>query len=151
EGGPVLVTALARTALAQAQALSGGQHAFDVRLDETLRVRGQDTELASAIGNLLTNAVRYTPAGGAITVIWEPTPDGGAAYRVQDTGIGIDPADVPRLTERFFRADRGRSRATGGTGLGLAIAKHVAMRHDAVLDIRSTPGEGSVFSILFPA
>lgn len=151
EGGPVLVTALVRTALAQAQALSGGQHTFDVRLDETLRIRGQDTELASAVGNLLTNAVRYTPAGGSITILWESTPDAGAAYRVRDTGIGIDPADIPRLTERFFRVDRGRSRATGGTGLGLAIAKHVAMRHEAVLDIRSTPGEGSVFSILFPA
>ncbi|CAM3712354.1 phosphate regulon sensor histidine kinase PhoR [Castellaniella denitrificans] len=151
EGGPVPVTALVRTALAQAQALSGGRHTFDVRLDETLRIRGQDTELASAIGNLLTNAVRYTPAGGAITILWESTPDGGAVYRVRDTGIGIDPADIPRLTERFFRVDRGRSRATGGTGLGLAIAKHVAMRHEAALDIQSTPGEGSVFSILFPA
>ncbi len=151
EGSTVLVTALARTALAQAQALSGGQHTFDVRLDETLRIRGQDTELASAVGNLLTNAVRYTPAGGAITIVWESMPDGGAAYRVRDTGIGIEPADIPRLTERFFRVDRGRSRATGGTGLGLAIAKHVAMRHEAVLDIQSTPGEGSVFSILFPA
>lgn len=150
EGTPVSVTALVRTALAQAQALSGGQHAFDTNLDETLHIRGQDTELASAIGNLLTNAVRYTPAGGAITVSWEPTPDGGAAYRVRDTGIGIAPDDIPRLTERFFRVDRGRSRATGGTGLGLAIAKHVAMRHEAVLDIRSTPGEGSLFSILFP-
>src|SRR5690606_40189427 len=101
--------------------------------------------LASAIGNLLTNAVRYTPAGGAITVSWEPTPDGGAAYRVRDTGIGIAPDDIPRLTERFFRVDSGRSRATGGTGLGLAIAKHVAMRHEAVLDIRSSPGGGSLF------
>ena len=151
EGAPVSVTALVRTALAQAQALSAGQHTFDVRLDETLRILGQDTELASAVGNLLTNAVRYTPAGGAITVLWESTPDGGAAYRVRDTGIGIEPADIPRLTERFFRVDRGRSRATGGTGLGLAIAKHVAMRHEATLDIRSTPGKGSVFSILFPA
>lgn len=150
EGGPVLIAALALTALAQAQALSNGQHTFDVRLDETLRVRGQDTELASAVGNLLINAVRYTPAGGTITVLWESTPDGGAAYRVRDTGIGIDPADIPRLTERFFRIDRGRSRATGGTGLGLAISKHVALRHNAVLDIQSTPGKGSVFSILFP-
>ncbi|MFV0282720.1 MAG: phosphate regulon sensor histidine kinase PhoR [Castellaniella sp.] len=151
EGGPVPVTALVRTALTQAQALSGGRHTFDVSLDENLRIRGQDTELASAVGNLLTNAVRYTPANGAITVRWESTADGGAAYRVRDTGIGIDPDDIPRLTERFFRVDRGRSRATGGTGLGLAIAKHVAMRHDARLDIQSTPGKGSVFSILFPA
>jgi two-component system phosphate regulon sensor histidine kinase PhoR len=151
EGAPVLVTALVRTALSQAQALSRGQHTFNIRLDETLRIRGKDTELASAVGNLLTNAVRYTPAGGTITVMWESTSGGGAAYRVQDTGIGIDPADIPRLTERFFRVDRGRSRATGGTGLGLAIAKHVAMRHEATLDIQSTPGEGSVFSVLFPA
>ena len=92
---------------------------------------GAETELASALSNLLTNAVRYTPDGGTITVRWERDEDGGARYSVQDTGIGIPARHLPRLTERFYRVDRGRSRAVGGTGLGLAITKHIAMRHDA--------------------
>ncbi|MBV2181051.1 MAG: phosphate regulon sensor histidine kinase PhoR [Castellaniella sp.] len=150
-GAPVHVPALIRTALTQSQALSNGQHHFDVQVDDALRVVGQDSELASAVGNLLTNAVRYTPAGGTITIVWARQADGGACYQVRDTGIGIDEADIPRLTERFFRVNRGRSRATGGTGLGLAITKHVALRHQATLDIQSTPGEGSTFSIRFPA
>ncbi|CAM5219600.1 Phosphate regulon sensor protein PhoR OS=Castellaniella defragrans OX=75697 GN=HNR28_001455 PE=4 SV=1 [Castellaniella defragrans] len=151
EGQPVEVAALIRMALEQARALSNGQHQFVVHVDEKLRILGKDTELASAVTNLLTNAVRYTPAGGTITVGWEPLPDGGARYSVQDTGIGIDDDDIPRLTERFFRVNRGRSRATGGTGLGLAIAKHVALRHDAHLDIQSTIGVGSTFALIFPA
>jgi len=150
-GAPVAVPALIRTALAQCQALSGGQHRFDVRIQDELRIIGQDGELSSAVGNLLTNAVRYTPAGGTITVRWECLPDGDARYLVRDTGIGVDPAHIPRLTERFFRVDRGRSRATGGTGLGLAITKHVALRHQAALEIESAPGHGSTFSIRFPA
>jgi two-component system phosphate regulon sensor histidine kinase PhoR len=151
DGTHVHMAALIRTALDQAHALSGNQHQFITHLDDGLGILGKDTELASAIGNLLTNAVRYTPPGGAITITWEQQPDGNAIYSVQDTGIGIDSDDIPRLTERFFRVNRGRSRETGGTGLGLAIAKHVALRHDARLDIRSTPGEGSTFSIVFPA
>jgi two-component system phosphate regulon sensor histidine kinase PhoR len=142
---------LIRTALEQARVLSGGQHQFISHLDESVGLLGKDTELASAVGNLITNAVRYTPAGGTITTRWASSPDGGAIYSVQDTGIGIDSDDIPRLTERFFRVNRGRSRETGGTGLGLAIAKHVALRHGARLDIRSILGEGSTFAILFPA
>ncbi|MGB6242366.1 MAG: phosphate regulon sensor histidine kinase PhoR [Castellaniella sp.] len=149
-GDPVPVSALIRTALTQCQALSKGQHQFDVHLDDTLQIIGQSKELSSAFGNLLTNAVRYTPAGGTITVTWARLPDGGACYQVHDTGIGISTEDIPRLTERFFRVDRGRSRATGGTGLGLAITKHVALRHQAALDIDSAPGAGSTFSIHFP-
>ena len=151
EGKPVAVARLIGQALDQARALSGGQHRFETLLDDTLSVHGKDTELASAFGNLLTNAVRYTPAEGTITVRWQRQPNGGALYSVQDTGIGIDSDDIPRLTERFFRVNRGRSRATGGTGLGLAIAKHVALRHDAKLEIHSTVGEGSTFAIVFPA
>jgi two-component system phosphate regulon sensor histidine kinase PhoR len=150
-GVPVPVAMLVRNALAQAQALSNGQHHFETQLDDGLQVLGTDSELASAIGNLLINAVRYTPAGGTIHVDWTRLPDGGAACSVRDTGIGIDSADIPRLTERFFRVNRGRSRATGGTGLGLAITKHVAMRHQAALEIQSTPGEGSTFTLRFPA
>src|SRR5690625_7352908 len=92
---------------------------------------GAETELSSAFSNLINNAVRYTPKGGKITIYWQQTAAGEALFKVKDSGIGIAPEDIPRLTERFYRADRARSRATGGTGLGLAIAKHVAARHQA--------------------
>ena len=94
--------------------------------------------------------MRYTPDGGTITVRWEREADGSGRYSVQDTGIGIPARHIPRLTERFYRVDRGRSRAVGGTGLGLAITKHIAMRHDAELLITSEPGKGSVFALRFP-
>ncbi len=149
-GEPILLPALIQTALAQGQALSGGRHVFETQIDENLRILGADTELASAVTNLMTNAVNYTPDEGTITVTWARTEDGGARYAVRDTGIGIAEQDIVRLTERFFRVDRGRSRATGGTGLGLAITKHVAIRHDATLRIDSVLGKGSTFSIEFP-
>lgn len=151
EGCPIAMAEVIGQSLAQARALSNGQHHFSADLDEKLEIRGAETEIASAVLNLLTNAVRYTPSGGTITVRWQRDTDGSARYSVQDTGIGIEASDIPRLTERFFRVDRGRSRATGGTGLGLAIAKHVALRHNAHLDIDSTLGMGSTFAIVFPA
>ncbi len=115
-------------------------------------VAGSQSELLSALSNLVSNAVRYTGAtGGAIDVGWQPLPDGRAVFSVRDTGPGIAPEHIPRLTERFYRVDRSRSRETGGTGLGLAIVKHVAQRHGAELKIESTPGAGSTFSIVFPA
>jgi len=147
---PVNVSALVHKALQQGRILSRGQHVFVEHCDETLQVEGVDTELLSAVSNLITNAVRYTPKDGTITVSWYRNDDGKAVYSVQDTGIGIASQDLPRLTERFYRADRGRSRATGGTGLGLAITKHVAMRHDAELRIQSRYGSGSTFSLIFP-
>jgi two-component system phosphate regulon sensor histidine kinase PhoR len=150
EGEPVPVSRLINTALQQARILSNGQHVFVVNIAENLSVRGIETELASAVSNLLTNAVRYTPKDGTITVSWYETEQGMACYSVQDTGIGIAANDIPRLTERFYRVDRGRSRSTGGTGLGLAITKHVAMRHNAELTIQSRYGAGSLFSLLFP-
>src|SRR3546814_2765414 len=110
-----------------------------------------ETERASAVSNLLTNAIRYTPKGGTITVSWYKSEGGHACYSVQDTGIGIASQDIPRLTERFYRVDRGRSRAAGGTGLGLAITKHIAIRHDAALLITSAVGKGSIFALHFPA
>lgn len=143
--------ALLQKARQQIEALSGGRHHLVWHIDETLDVLGAENELTSALSNLLTNAVRYTPDGGTITVRWERDPEGGACYSVQDTGIGIPARHLPRLTERFYRVDRGRSRAVGGTGLGLAITKHIAMRHDAELLITSEPGKGSVFSLRFPA
>ena len=114
-------------------------------------VAGVQDELQSALSNLVSNAVRYTPAPGAIHVAWEQLPDGSAVFSVTDTGLGIDPVHIPRLTERFYRVDRSRSRETGGTGLGLAIVKHVLQRHGATLDIQSVPGKGATFSVHLPA
>jgi two-component system phosphate regulon sensor histidine kinase PhoR len=112
---------------------------------------GVPAELHSAFSNLISNAIRYTPAGGNITVQWQSHADGSATFSVQDSGRGIDPEHVGRLTERFYRIDRGRSRETGGTGLGLAIVKHVLQRHGAQLHIASVLGQGSTFSATFPA
>lgn len=120
-----------------------------LRLDG--EIAGVPAELQSALSNLISNAVRYTPAGGTITVSWQRQGDGRAVFSVHDTGPGIAPEHIPRLTERFYRVDRSRSRETGGTGLGLAIVKHVLQRHGATLDIASTLGKGSVFSVTFPA
>ncbi len=111
---------------------------------------GVQSELLSAMSNLVSNAVRYTPAGGTIRVVWSRTPD-GALFSVSDTGPGIAPEHLPRLSERFYRVDRSRSRETGGTGLGLAIAKHVAQRHGGELRIQSQVGKGSTFMLTFPA
>lgn len=137
-------------ALQRVQALSNGQHEFETHIDDKLWLEGAETELASAVGNLLTNAIRYTPKGGTITTSWFMNDDGSATFSVQDTGIGIAPQDIPRITERFYRADKGRSKATGGTGLGLAITRHVIARHQAELTIQSRYGSGSTFSIHFP-
>ncbi len=114
-------------------------------------VAGIPAELQSAFSNLISNAIRYTPAGGHIAVTWTSHADGSATFAVQDSGRGIDPEHVGRLTERFYRIDRSRSRETGGTGLGLAIVKHVLQRHGAQLHISSILGKGSTFSATFPA
>ncbi|MFT3814597.1 MAG: phosphate regulon sensor histidine kinase PhoR [Acidovorax sp.] len=114
-------------------------------------IAGVPAELHSALSNLIANAVRYTPAGGVITVSWQPLPSGGARFAVRDTGPGIAPEHLPRITERFYRVDRSRSRETGGTGLGLAIVKHALQRHGAQLHIQSAVGRGSEFAVTFPA
>ena len=114
-------------------------------------IAGVQNELYSAMSNLVTNAVRYTPVPGTVHVRWSVLPDGRGEFVVKDTGPGIAPEHLPRLTERFYRVDRSRSRETGGTGLGLAIVKHVAQRHGAELKVQSEPGQGSRFSIIFPA
>ena len=133
---------------AEARALSGGRHRIVVEPAASIDLFGNESELASAFGNLVSNAVRYTPAGGTITLRWRAEGDGGA-FEAQDSGIGIPPEHIPRLTERFYRVDRGRSRETGGTGLGLAIVKHALARHGAWLHIASEPGRGSTFSARF--
>ncbi len=114
-------------------------------------IAGNPSELQSALSNLINNAVRYTPSGGQVMVQWQTLADGSARFSVHDTGPGIASEHLSRLTERFYRVDRSRSRETGGTGLGLAIVKHVLQRHGAALEIASTLGHGSVFSTVFPA
>ncbi|RMX16036.1 hypothetical protein EBQ34_04660 [Vandammella animalimorsus] len=115
------------------------------------RIAGADKEIHSAFSNLIANAVRYTPAGGRIDLRWRWLAEGSASFTVQDSGPGIAAEHLPRLTERFYRIDRSRSRETGGTGLGLAIVKHVVQRHGGQLHIQSTPGSGSQFTIELPA
>jgi two-component system, OmpR family, phosphate regulon sensor histidine kinase PhoR len=136
---------------ADAKGLSQGQHQVLLDIGDAAMVKGSRDELASAFGNLVSNAIRYTPAGGTITLAWRVRPDGAGVFSISDTGIGIGPEHLPRLTERFYRVDRSRSRATGGTGLGLAIVKHVLLRHHAELEITSEAGKGSTFSVRLPA
>jgi len=135
---------------ADAEALSGGKHHVTLDAMEGFDIAGAESEIASALGNLASNAVRYTPEGGTVRLTWRAS-SAGAEFIVEDTGVGIEPQHIARLTERFYRVDRGRSRETGGTGLGLAIVKHALLRHQATLDIHSEPGKGSRFSIRFPA
>ena len=131
-----------------AASLSGGRHHISFETDEGLTVTGVETEILSALGNLVTNAIRYTPDGGKIHVDWHAV-GGSAVFSVTDSGLGIPAVDIPRLTERFYRVDRSRSRDTGGTGLGLAIVKHVLQRHDAQLEVKSEVGRGSKFIVRF--
>lgn len=134
-----------------ARRVSGEQrHEISLEADNDLWLQGNDAELRSLFSNLVFNAVRYTPAGGRIHVKWSQEGD-AACFSVADTGIGIAPQHVPRLTERFYRVDVGRSRDSGGTGLGLAIVKHVLLRHEGRLEITSRLGEGSTFTARFPA
>ncbi len=144
------VMPLLRALSSDAKALSKGEHRIALDIGDAAIVQGSRDELASAFGNLVSNAVRYTPAGGTITLHWRIDPDGSGVFAVTDTGIGIAAEYLPRLTERFYRVDRSRSRATGGTGLGLAIVKHVLLRHEAELEIASERGEGSTFAVRLP-
>jgi len=134
----------------QAKTFSGKEkHQFETRIDSELCLTGVESELYSAFSNLVLNAVRYTLAGGRIQVSWSR--DGSSAlFSVADTGPGIEASHIPRLTERFYRVDAGRSRERGGTGLGLAIVKHVLLRHQGHLEIDSEPGHGSCFCCRFP-
>ena len=125
-------------------------HAITPGPESAFLVSGNKSELHSAMSNLLSNAVRYTPAGGAIRTGWQLRPDGWAEFFVEDSGPGIAAEHLPRLTERFYRVDSSRSRETGGTGLGLAIVKHVAQRHGGQFNVTSTIGKGSTFSIALP-
>lgn len=144
---PVLLQSLRNEAMAFGMEK---QQAITLDCDEGLRLQGREDELRSAFSNLVTNAVKYTQAGGRIALRWW-SDERHVYFSVQDNGIGIDARHIPRLTERFYRADEARSTATGGTGLGLAIVKHVLLDHQARLDIQSTFGKGSTFTCVFPA
>jgi len=133
----------------EARALSGGRHSEQLRLGPPATLWGDEHEMRSAITNLVSNAIRYTPRDGRITIEWAGH-DGEGWIAVEDTGIGIEPRHIPRLTERFYRVDTSRSRDTGGTGLGLAIVKHVLTRHQARLEVTSEVGKGSRFAAVFP-
>ncbi len=134
---------------ADAEGLSAGRHTVTLDGEPSVDVLGAESELTSAFGNLISNAIRYTPEGGRVRLVWRDGVD-GASFAVEDTGVGIAHEHIPRLTERFYRVDRSRSRETGGTGLGLAIVKHAVARHQAVLDIASEPSTGSRFTVRFP-
>lgn len=144
----VAIGSLLEQILEEAKALSAGRHTVTVESDGP-DVRGSVEELRSAFSNLVSNAVRYTPEGGTIKLSWHMAKT-GPQFAVQDNGIGIQAEHIHRLTERFYRVDKSRSRETQGTGLGLAIVKHVLLRHDAVLSIESKPEQGSTFIVTFP-
>jgi two-component system phosphate regulon sensor histidine kinase PhoR len=144
------VPALLERIVGEAGSLSDGRHHILLQADAALRLTGVADHLHSALGNLVSNAVRYTPEDGTITLSWRLRGK-DAVFSVSDTGIGIEPQHLSRLTERFYRVDQSRSRATGGTGLGLSIVNHILLRHQARLEITSKPGVGSTFSAVFPA
>lgn len=137
----------------QAEILSGeSRHVFSVDIDPSLWLQGSEKLLHSIFANLIFNAVQYTPSEGSIDIRWfQDHSRDSVIFEVEDTGIGIAPQHVARLTERFYRVDPGRSRAAGGTGLGLAIVSHALQRHGARLEIKSEPGQGSCFRAVFPA
>jgi two-component system phosphate regulon sensor histidine kinase PhoR len=146
---PVDVPALLQSVLLEAEGIDRGEHRITTRIEPAWLLASRE-ELRSAFTNLVTNAIRYTPPGGEVAVSWG-LEGGEPVMRVKDNGEGIAAEHIPRLTERFYRVDRSRSRASGGTGLGLAIVKHVLQRHQGRLEIASMPGEGSTFSCVLPA
>ena len=147
---PVQIPQLLQQLHSEAQGLSQGRHRIVLEMSSESGLFGAESELRSALGNLISNAVRYTPQGGEIEVRWAVV-DGEGRFSVKDSGIGIEAQHIPRLTERFYRIDRSRSRETGGTGLGLSIVKHVLTRHQGRLEVSSEMGRGSTFCAVFPA
>lgn len=143
------VNALLNMIMNEAKGLSNGRHTITLDADPSLALVASSQELHSAFSNLVSNAIRYTPEGGSISLKWEER-NHEAVFSVTDTGLGIEQKHIDRLTERFYRIDRSRSRETGGTGLGLSIVKHILSRHQARLEIQSEFGKGSTFSTVFP-
>jgi two-component system phosphate regulon sensor histidine kinase PhoR len=145
----VSMRALLSTLKREAEGLSHGRHAITLVRTSDSDLRGSTDYLHSAFSNLVSNAVRYTPDGGRIEISWQPAADGGARFAVADSGQGIPPEHLPRITERFYRVSTSRSRETGGTGLGLSIVKHVLQLHHGRLTIDSELGVGSTFACVF--
>ena len=147
---PVLIEHLTQQLVKDAKALGIGKHqTFSIDIEKNLRIQGEENELSSAFSNLIFNAVNYTPSHGEIHIRCYQDKK-NIYFEVKDTGIGIAPEHIDRITERFYRVDRDRSRKSGGTGLGLAIVKHVLIRHNATLSISSTLDSGSTFTCVFP-
>ncbi len=147
---PIAVATLLPSIINDAKALSGEEnHRITLKADKNLKILGLENELISAFSNLIFNAVNYTPSAGKVEVHWFRD-EQYAYFKVSDTGIGIAPEHIERITERFYRVDRDRSRKSGGTGLGLAIVKHILIRHGAKLKIKSVLDEGSCFTCVFP-
>lgn len=149
ENQPIEMTLLINMLLNDGNALSQGKHKISAEISENIDLIGAVDELQSALSNLVSNAIRYTPDGGEIHITWQLR-NGQPVFSVRDNGIGIEQKHIDRLTERFYRVDRSRSRETGGTGLGLSIVKHILTRHQAKLEVVSQPNIGSTFSAVFP-
>lgn len=149
EDAEIEMSALLNMMINDAKALSQGRHKITTEIDPHVNLIGAVDELQSAMSNLISNAIRYTPDGGEIHITWKMR-NNQAIFSVRDNGIGIEQQHIDRLTERFYRVDRSRSRETGGTGLGLSIVKHILTRHQAKLEITSELGVGSTFSEVFP-
>jgi two-component system phosphate regulon sensor histidine kinase PhoR len=145
----VPVKTLVDELVVSAEAISDGKHTLSIDIPPDLSILGSAMALRSIFGNLINNAVNYTPADGSITISWRETEREGI-FSVQDTGIGIPEIHLPRISERFYRVDQGRSRETGGTGLGLAIVKQALSRHQGHLEIKSQVNQGSTFEACFP-
>lgn len=143
------MSAMLNMLMNEALSLSHGRHRISLEAEPDIALLGSPEELHSALGNLVSNAVRYTPEGGEIRIIWGMRGK-LPVFSVKDSGIGIEQKHIDRLTERFYRVDRSRSRETGGTGLGLSIVKHILTRHQAKLEIESVLDKGSTFSVIFP-
>ncbi len=148
---PVAMQPLLITLRREAEALSQGRHTIAIEDTAHCDLTGSSKELHSAFSNLVSNAIRYTPTGGQVTIRFAQAPEGGAVLSVQDSGYGIPAQHLPRITERFYRVSTSRSRESGGTGLGLSIVKHVLGLHGAHLQIESEVGRGSTFSCVFGA
>ncbi|MBA4263202.1 MAG: PAS domain-containing sensor histidine kinase, partial [Comamonadaceae bacterium] len=147
----LLLEQVVQEARGLSQTIARPAHVIEPQPGPELEVSGVRSELQSAMSNLLSNAVRYTPGGGPIRVGWRLRADAGAEFFVADSGPGIAAEHLPRLTERFYRVDRSRSRETGGTGLGLAIVKHVMQRHGGQIQVDSVEGQGSIFTLVLPS
>jgi two-component system phosphate regulon sensor histidine kinase PhoR len=147
----IIISEMLALLVEEAKNISGEkQHHITLHADSKVLLDGAENELKSLFSNLIVNAIKYTPAKGSIQISWS-SKDGCAIFAVTDTGIGIDQKQIPRITERFYRVDKGRSRESGGTGLGLAIVKHILLRHQAELIVESQLGVGSTFTCIFPS